>query len=36
MIDGLKTIEFTLDETIKYNENIAISWDSKLLTSENK
>ena len=36
MIDGLKTIEFTLDETIKYNENIAISWDSKLLTSENR
>ena len=36
MIDGLKTIEFTLDQTIKYNENIAISWDSKLLTSENR
>ena len=36
MIDGIKTIEFTLDQRIKYNENIAVSWNSKLLTSENR
>ena len=36
MINGIKTIEFTLDQIIKYTENIAIAWDSKLLTSENR
>ena len=36
IVDGIMGIEFTLDQSIKYNEDVAISWDSKIIATSNR